>query len=150
MKYRSPILLAVAVAALALSLAGCGLLTVSIEQRVDRFVTSLNTSTRIDTGTNFSSAASDYAAVQDGSWWGDATTGYFPTSDMDITPYSATAGFDVSNPLDVEVSISGPPIFGGTKDYKFVMVNESASPDMENWKILELYVWTGAWTLMVQ
>jgi len=150
MKFRPTILLALVTVALVLALAGCGLLNVSIEQRIETFVGSLNTSTRIDTYSNFSSSAMDYSAIKDGTWWGGAVTGYFPTDGMGTTPYSYASGFDVSTPSDVQVTISGPPTYGPSKSYMFVMINESSSAGLENWKILELYVWTGVWSAMVQ
>ena len=114
---------------------GCDLLGLSIEKRVEYFLTDLNTN-RGNAYTNFhptETAERVSGAINPASFW-DID---FPIDDG--TPYMLSS-IDDSNPLNVQVVVNGPPAFGGgTQPLRFVMI-----ADGTNWLIEELWYWVGS------
>ncbi len=135
MKSRIVICLAALAVALAFALAGCVLAPITIEARLTRFIDALNTPDRANAYLNFSSTETEYYdAIKAGPYWSTS----FPAGAAGQLPYSIVT-IDQSDPAAVPVTIQGPPNFGGTKKFNFVMVNEST--DIVNWMIHELWIW---------
>jgi hypothetical protein len=107
---------------------GCDF-AVSIEQRVDIFITDLNTD-RDAAYLNFlPDDPLDYDAIKAASFWQTP----FPVGDG--TPYSYSAGdLDTSNPSSVTLELYGPSAFAPPKTITFVMIQDGLS-----WYIRELY-----------
>jgi hypothetical protein len=136
MKFRTMIFLAVLAVILTFVLAGCVLVPMSIEARLNSFIQALNAADRANVSTNFSSVETqDYEAIKSGAYWDTP----FPAAGAGNPDYSITTAINPSDPLSVEVTIAGPPAFGGPKDFRFVMVNDGTR--IENWKIHELWIW---------
>jgi hypothetical protein len=136
MKSRTVISLIALAAALAFGLAGCALIPITIEARLTRFIDELNASDRASVYLNFSSTATEYyETIKAGLYWDTP----FPAGAAADLPYSKPSTIDLSDPTAVLVTISGPPLFGGPKDFKFVMINEPTSVD--DWKIHEVWIW---------
>ncbi len=136
MKSRIVICLAALAVALAFALAGCVLAPITIEARLTRFIDALNTPDRANAYLNFSSTETEYyETIKAGLYWDNP----FPAGAAADLPYSKPSTIDPSDPTAVLVTISGPPLFGGPKDFKFVMINEPTSVD--DWKIHEVWIW---------
>jgi hypothetical protein len=137
MKSRTVIALAALAAVLAIALAGCVLAPITIEGRLTRFIDGLNAADRGSVYFNFSSTETvDYEAIKPALYWDTP----FPAGTEGDLPYSFATTIDPSDPTAVLVTIAGPPLFGGPKDFKFVMVNEPTGVD--NWMIHELWIWS--------
>jgi hypothetical protein len=136
MKSRTVICLIALAAALAFGLAGCALIPITIEARLTRFIDGLNASDRASVYLNFSSTATEYYETIKPSLYWDTP---FPAGAAADLLYSKPSTIDLSDPTAVLVTISGPPLFGGPKDFKFVMINEPTGVD--NWMIHELWIW---------
>jgi hypothetical protein len=139
MKGRVVFLFAALALIVLLGFAGCGLLSVTIEQRISQFVEALNAADRSQVYTNFSSMdTQDYDSIKSATYWDIP----FPAGTTGDPLYSVTSTIDPSDPMSVYVTIDGPPDFFGPKNYMFVMVNDSVG--MENWKVHELWIWDGS------
>ena len=135
MKPRTVICLVALAAALAFALAGCLLAPITIEGRLTRFIDGLNAADRGTVYLNFSSTETQYyETIKPALYWDIP----FPAGAAGELPYG-TVAIDQSDPAAVLVTIQGPPIFGGPKNYKFVMINESTGVD--NWMIHELLIY---------
>jgi hypothetical protein len=110
-------------AALALALAGCSLLGVSIDDRLAKFQDDLNNPDRSGAYLEFdSSLTSYYTAVKKPEWWDIP----FPIPAAGEQQYLITVS-DESKSSKVTATISGPPTFSATgpRDAVFVMSQEN-------------------------
>ena len=113
---------------------GCDLLGLSIEKRVEYFLSDLNTN-RGNANTNFHPSETAYrvdGTINPASFW-----------DIDFpvggTPYTLSS-IDDSDSRNVQVIVNGPAAFGGgTQTLRFVMI-----ADGTNWLIEELWYWGGS------
>lgn len=126
----------VVIAGLIMSLmVGCDLLGVTIEKRVEYFLSDLNTN-RGNAYTNFhptETADRVSGVIKPASFW-DID---FPVGDG--TPYTLSS-IDDTDSLNVQVVVNGPSAFGGgTQTLRFVMI-----ADGTDWLIEELYYWGGS------
>jgi hypothetical protein len=140
LKTRTRIVLLALLGAAVVFLFSCSdLIPVSISDRIDQFVTSLN-GDRSATYQNFDSTVGYYSAIK-----APATTWDVWFAPADKT-FSYTPNPPVTtNPLDVEVTISGTG--GASNLYKFVMVNNPGV--FENWVINDIQIWstgTSTWS----
>lgn len=133
---------------LALALSGCMFGPLTIEGRISKFISDLNTTDRLNVYQNFSpTETADYGSIGSGFYWETP----FP-SGADTDPEYAAVVTDSTNPLAVLVTITGPGAFLGPKDFKFVMVGEVTESGGTNWLIHELWIDDGAggWTALIQ
>ena len=107
---------------------GCDF-ALSIEKRVEIFVTDLNTN-RDNAYLNFlPDDPLDYDAIKGSTVWNTS----FPVGDG--TPYSYSTGdLNTTNPSSVMLELNGPPEFFPSQTMKFVMIQDGLS-----WYIRELY-----------
>ncbi len=114
-----------------LLLAGCQPDKVSIEDRIASFMEDINTQDRTNVYKNFDkNNTAEYESIKIPQFWIDNS---FPLPDA-TGSYSIT-NLDVSNPLNVTGTISGPAGFGPPASIKFIMRD-----DDDDWYIEELYL----------
>jgi hypothetical protein len=98
---------------------------VTIQGRLDQFVSDLNAADRSELYLNLDPSLVDYEALKATAYWGnDVSTGWFPLVGVD-TPYSLSAVV-VDDPgtgtATVTATIDGPVLFGGPWDIVFGLV----------------------------
>ncbi len=100
----------------ALAVISCGVAPVTIDDRLNDFLSSLNSSTRSDMQGNFHPTdTQDYSTLPNFDW-----TTPFPLVNSD-TAYSLSS-IDETDPTNVTAVITGPAAFGtGSPAIKFVM-----------------------------
>jgi len=102
--------------------------SISIEERIEMFVTDLNTK-RGNAYSNFQTDDPlDYDAIKAADFWEID----FPVGDS--TPYTYS-NLNTDVPSNVIMSMYGPTVFVSPKTVKFVMVQEG-----KDWYIRELYI----------
>jgi hypothetical protein len=124
MNLKRALLLTLTAAALLGLAFGCTF-GVTIQGRLDQFVSDLNAADRSELYLNLDPSLGDYDALKDTAYWGnDTTTGWFPLVGVD-TPYSLSAVV-VDDPgtgtATVTATIDGPDLFGGPWDIVFGLV----------------------------
>jgi hypothetical protein len=134
MKARQVLLLALG-AVTALFVLGCGLTSVSIDQRISSFTDNLNLADRGSTWKDFhpeltQDVVSNVLQIYD---WSVP----FPVVGVD-TPYSITV-LNETDPSNVTATIDGPAAFFGPKNLKLVMQLYGIA----DWRIQELWMDSG-------
>jgi hypothetical protein len=122
----------------ALIVPGCSFLGkifgVSIETRIAGFLDQLNSEDRGSVYLRFHpTLTADYESIKAPEFWEEI----FPLVGSDPATYRITIASSEwpSDPATLIASISGPDLFGGPRDAKFVM-----STDSGDWMIQELYL----------